>query len=102
MKKSIVILFLFVFSLSFSFTAANLSGNSGNEVKTEIKCPYLQSHSNQSGITCPYLREKMSKDHQTIQKDKFEAVPKCPYLERNKNYKSNGNENHPVIKLKSV
>ncbi len=46
MKKSIVILFLFVFSISFSFTAANISGNN-NKSKADIKCPYLQNHTNQ-------------------------------------------------------
>ncbi len=102
MKKSIVVLFLFVFSLSFSFTAVNIADNNSTKAKAETKCPYLQSHPGSSGITCPYLREKMSQDHGTIQDGKLDDMPKCPYIEKNKNDKGDGIKYSPVIELKSV
>ena len=102
MKKSVVILFLFVFSLSFSFTIASLSGNNDNKTKSEINCPYLQNHAYKGKTICPYLLEQMKKESNAIEENKLESVPKCPYLERNKNFKSNKKENHPVVEFRNV
>jgi hypothetical protein len=102
MKKSIVVLFLFVFSLSFSFTAANFPSNNGNKTKAEINCPYLQNHVYNGKITCPYLLKQMKKNHDAIEENKLETTPKCPYLERNKNFKSNKKVNHPVVEFRNV
>lgn len=102
MKKSIVILFLFVFSLSFLFTAATYSGNNGSCTRAEINCPYLQNNVNNGKITCPYLLEQMKKNSDAIDENNLETVPHCPYLKRNKGYKSNKKVNHPVVKFRNV
>ncbi len=102
MKKSIVVLFLFVFSLSFLFTAATYPGNNDKCTRAEINCPYLQNHVKSGKITCPYLLEQMKKNHDAIEENKLEITPKCPYLERNKNFKSNKKVNHPVVEFRSV
>ncbi len=44
----------------------------------------------------------MGKEHGTIKEEKLESVPKCPYLERNKNFKSHKKEFHPVVEFRSV
>ena len=102
MKKSIVILFLFVFCVSFLFTAATFTGDNDNCTKAEINCPYLQNHAFNGKITCPYLLEQMKKNRDAIEENKLESVPKCPYLERNKNFKSNKKMNHPVVDFRNV
>ena len=102
MKKSIVILFLFVFSLSFLFTAATFSENNGNCTRAGINCPYLQNHAYNGKITCPYLLNQMQKKRDAILDDKIKSAPKCPYLEGNKNFKSNKKQNHPVVEFRNV
>ncbi len=88
--------------LAFCLLRRTYPGNNDKCTRSEINCPYLQNHVKNGKITCPYLLNQMKKEHDAILEDKLEPAPKCPYLERNKNFKSNKKVNYPVVEFRNV